>query len=105
MTLSSIRTDLRRVFSPGQAYVALSRVRRLEDITLEGLPPEKMLTPDHRVLGLESSLREAQQSGSDRLKKRRCTHRKDSQTERPEDAITTDHPIVTPTPSPPPVNP
>jgi hypothetical protein len=107
MTLSSIRTDLRRVFSPGQAYVALSRVRRLEDLTLEGLPPEKMFTPDHRVLGLEFSLREAQQPESDRPKKRRRTHRKDSQTGPPEDAVTADHSILRPArdPPPPPLSP
>lgn len=88
MTLSSIRADLRRVFSPGQAYVALSRVRKLQDITLEGLPPERMLTPDSRVLSLESSLCGGLQS-RDPPKKRRRRNCDDPQMRHPDDATTT----------------
>lgn len=36
MTLESASIDLSRTFSPGQAYVALSRVRNLESLNLEG---------------------------------------------------------------------
>jgi len=37
MTLDAANIDLRRAFVPGMGYVALSRVRRLEDLTLTGL--------------------------------------------------------------------
>lgn len=37
MTLDAANIDLRRAFAPGMGYVALSRVRRLEDLTLVGL--------------------------------------------------------------------
>jgi len=37
MTLDAANIDLRRAFAPGMGYVALSRVRRLEDLTLMGL--------------------------------------------------------------------
>ncbi len=55
-TLDRVHADLRGVWEHGQAYVALSRVRALEDLTLEGLSPSAFrVDPD--VRDFYSSLR------------------------------------------------
>ncbi len=48
LTLEEAHLDLRRLWEPGQAYVALSRVKSLEGISLEGWD-EKSIRADHRV--------------------------------------------------------
>lgn len=37
LTLQSVVVDLTKTFSPGQAYVALSRVHSFEDVSIIGL--------------------------------------------------------------------
>ena len=49
MTLSRVIVDLRHSFEPGQDYVALSRAKTLEGLTVEGLPNRK-LAPDQQVI-------------------------------------------------------
>lgn len=39
-TLDGVSTDLRKCFSPGMGYVALSRVRSLDDLIVEGISKE-----------------------------------------------------------------
>ena len=41
--------DLRHSFEPGQDYVALSRAKTLEGLTVEGLPNKEM-APDEQVI-------------------------------------------------------
>ena len=49
MTLSRVIVDLRHSFEPGQDYVALSRAKTLDGLTVEGLPTRKM-APDEQVI-------------------------------------------------------
>lgn len=44
MTLGKIIVDIRNCFEPGQVYVALSRVRNIRDITIEGFDENNILT-------------------------------------------------------------
>src|SRR5690606_10720175 len=43
-TLDRVHVSLRGVWEHGQAYVALSRVRAMSELTLEGLSPRVFLT-------------------------------------------------------------
>ena len=57
MTLDAARIDLRRAFVEGMGYVALSRVRRLESLSLVGINQMALkVSPD--ALRIETSLRE-----------------------------------------------
>ena len=49
MTMSRVIVDLRHAFEPGQDYVALSRAKTLEGLTVEGLPNREM-APDEQVI-------------------------------------------------------
>ncbi len=54
-TLDRVHADLRGVWEHGQSYVALSRVRSIEDLTLEGISPQSFRL-DPEVLGFYRSL-------------------------------------------------
>lgn len=56
MTLDAAHIDLRRAFAPGMGYVALSRVRRLEDLTLSGLN-QTALEVSPEALQIDAELR------------------------------------------------
>lgn len=55
-TLDRVHADLKGVWEHGQAYVALSRVRSLEDLTIEGLSPS-VFRVDPEVRDFYASLR------------------------------------------------
>jgi ATP-dependent exoDNAse (exonuclease V) alpha subunit len=56
-TLSAVRIDLgRSAFAPGQVYVALSRCRRLDDVTLSRRVTERDVFCDRRVVGFYDSM-------------------------------------------------
>ncbi|NDG84454.1 MAG: RRM3/PIF1 helicase-like protein, partial [Proteobacteria bacterium] len=55
-TLDRVHADLRGVWEHGQTYVALSRVRSVEDLTLEGISPRSFVL-DPVVTGFYRSLR------------------------------------------------
>lgn len=56
-TLSAIRIDLgRSAFAPGQVYVALSRCRRLDDVTLSRAVSARDVFCDRRVVSFYDSL-------------------------------------------------
>ena len=55
-TLDRVHADLRGVWEHGQSYVALSRVRSIEDLTLEGLSPRGFRV-DPAVQSFYASLR------------------------------------------------
>jgi hypothetical protein len=56
MSLDAAHVDLRGAFAYGQGYVALSRVRSLQGLTLEGLNA-RALQVDPRVLAVDESFR------------------------------------------------
>jgi len=58
MTLDAANIDLRRAFAPGMGYVALSRVRRLDDLTLSGLN-DMALRVSSEALAIDAQLRTA----------------------------------------------
>lgn len=65
MTLDAARIDLRRAFVEGMGYVALSRVRRLNDLSLMGLNA-MALRISEEALNIDSTLRA--QAGRDAKK-------------------------------------
>ncbi|MBW3087985.1 AAA family ATPase [Bifidobacterium sp. 82T24] len=66
MTLDRAVMDLRRTFAPGMGYVALSRVEALDGLYLHGINEKAFLVSDDAVR-LDSRLREASRSASERL--------------------------------------
>jgi ATP-dependent exoDNAse (exonuclease V) alpha subunit len=58
MTLDAADVDLRRAFTPGMGYVALSRVRRLDRLALRGLG-EMALSVSGEALEIEADLQGA----------------------------------------------
>ncbi|MDB5178805.1 MAG: putative helicase, partial [Patescibacteria group bacterium] len=66
MTLDAARIDLRRAFVPGMGYVALSRVRRLEALSLVGI--NKMaLQVSAEALAIDGSLRAKGEADTERF--------------------------------------
>jgi ATP-dependent exoDNAse (exonuclease V) alpha subunit len=57
MTLDSLYTDLRRLWEPGQAYVALSRLRHSSGLFLEAWTPQSILV-DPAVLHFYKQIHE-----------------------------------------------
>ena len=55
-TLDRVHADLRGVWEHGQSYVALSRVRAMEDLTLEGLNVQRGFPVDPEVRSFYSRL-------------------------------------------------
>jgi hypothetical protein len=49
LTLESARIDARKCFAPGQLYVALSRVRKIEDLALIGFDESSLIINDDAV--------------------------------------------------------
>ena len=58
MTLDKVAIDLSNTFETGQGYVALSRAKRLEDITLVGIINPMALTVSQKALDLEQEFQE-----------------------------------------------
>jgi ATP-dependent exoDNAse (exonuclease V) alpha subunit len=58
MTLDAADVDLRRAFTPGMGYVALSRVRRLDRLALRGLGQMALCVSDE-ALAIEADLQAA----------------------------------------------
>jgi ATP-dependent DNA helicase PIF1 len=66
MTLDAARIDLRRAFVEGMGYVALSRVRSLDTLSLAGINRTALkVSPD--ALAIDSSLREQSQLDAKRF--------------------------------------
>lgn len=66
MTLDAARIDLRRAFVEGMGYVALSRVRSLDSLSLSGI--NKMaLKVSEDALAIDQALRKKSQKDSERL--------------------------------------
>lgn len=61
MTLDAARIDLSKAFVPGMGYVALSRVKRLDTLSLAGLNQMALKVSDD-ALGIDVSLRAQAQS-------------------------------------------
>lgn len=62
MTLSKVVMRLENVFSEGQAYVALSRVKSIDGLKINGkLPTERRLRPNQRVLDFYETFEHHQQ--------------------------------------------
>lgn len=58
MTLDKATVDLTRAFTSGQGYVALSRVRSINDISIIGLDNKIALTVSQEALNIENELQE-----------------------------------------------
>jgi hypothetical protein len=67
MTLDAADIDLSKTFTPGQGYVALSRVRSLKHLSLRGFN-DKSLEVDNRVVEIDQQLQGRSQAAVDRLK-------------------------------------
>lgn len=59
--LSAAHVDLEDVFAPGQTYVALSRVRRLDDLTLARPVTREQIRADERVRAYHDTLYSSRQ--------------------------------------------
>lgn len=55
MTLDKARCDISRIFTCGQAYVALSRVRKIEDLYIDGINYEK-ISADPKIIKFYQNL-------------------------------------------------
>jgi uncharacterized protein YpbB len=66
MSLDAIEVDLSRSFTPGMGYVALSRVRTLDGLTILGIN-ETAFQVSPEVLAFDSELRMASQESVERL--------------------------------------
>jgi ATP-dependent exoDNAse (exonuclease V) alpha subunit len=67
MTLDAARIDLKRAFVEGMGYVALSRVRSLETLSLVGLNPMALRVSDE-ARAIDATLREQSDLAVDRFK-------------------------------------
>lgn len=72
MTLDAARIDLRRAFVEGMGYVALSRVRRLDDLSLLGIN-NMALKVSPAAIEIEEDLQTRSQADSQRLEHLRKT--------------------------------
>ncbi|HEX6462046.1 MAG TPA: HRDC domain-containing protein [Candidatus Saccharimonadales bacterium] len=63
MTLDAAKIDLRRAFVPGMGYVALSRVRRLDSLSLFGVNRMALMVSEE-ALSIDSQLRLLSQEAS-----------------------------------------
>ncbi len=66
MTLDAARIDLRKAFVPGMGYVALSRVKNIENLYLYGIN-RTALTISEDALAIDSVLRDKTRSDSERF--------------------------------------
>jgi ATP-dependent exoDNAse (exonuclease V) alpha subunit len=66
MTLDAARIDLRRAFEPGMGYVALSRVRALDRLSLAGLN-RMALTVARQALRMDHAFRQASAAAAARF--------------------------------------
>jgi len=67
MTLDEARMDLSKSFAPGQGYVALSRVRGLDGLYLDGFN-DTALAVDSRILARDKRFRKKSNAAQQRLK-------------------------------------
>lgn len=67
MTLDAARIDLSRAFVPGMGYVALSRVRRLDALSLAGLN-QMALTVSDEARAIDAALRQASATAAERYR-------------------------------------
>ncbi len=58
LTFEKAIIDISRAFAPGQAYVALSRLRTLQGLTLKGSLPSHGLTPDKCLMDFAKNKQE-----------------------------------------------
>ncbi|RKO86251.1 hypothetical protein BDK51DRAFT_52764 [Blyttiomyces helicus] len=66
MTLDRVEIDLSRVFTFGQAYVGISRIRDLDNLRITGVDKEtQVFQADERVVDFYNSLREVDAQGDD----------------------------------------
>jgi len=68
MTLSSAEIDLSKTFETGQGYVALSRVRDLNGLTLKGYN-EKALQVDQIILDIDKRIKESSKKSEEKFAK------------------------------------
>jgi ATP-dependent exoDNAse (exonuclease V) alpha subunit len=66
MTLDAARADLRRAFEPGMGYVALSRVRSLDALSLAGLG-RAALTVSPEALAMDAAFRQDSAAAAERF--------------------------------------
>jgi len=67
MTLDEAEIDLSQCFVPGQGYVALSRVRQLSGLYLQGFN-DMALAVDDRIVAVDEGLRKRSQLAQDKLR-------------------------------------
>ena len=66
MTLSSAEIDLSKTFETGQGYVALSRIRDLNGLTLKGYN-EKALQVDQIILDIDKRIKESSKKSEEKF--------------------------------------
>ena len=75
MTLDAALIDLRKAFTPGMGYVALSRVRNVDNLYLKGIN-QMALTMSEDAHSIDELLRQTSASDKDRFKHLRKAGRK-----------------------------
>lgn len=59
LTFDSVVIHAHRAFCPGQVYVALSRCRTLEGVTLDSFISPRQIIPDQRLMAFEKALEQS----------------------------------------------